>query len=429
MTRHPASAPSGGRRQRGAAALVVTMLLFFAMVLVAVFANRSLVFEQRTSANQYRSTQAFEAAEAGLDWALAQLNSNAAIGADCMPSTAPGAVPFRSRYLHADVARATFTPVTWLNAGIPTALQPSCVRGAGAWSCSCPALGQPVLAPPIGTDPAPAFTLQFQPGSKPGSVRVVATGCTRLAAACAPGGTTTADATARVQIDLALLPALRTTPSATLTARGAVNADTATFGLHNADPATGIAVQAGTAIAAGQARLTAPAGSPPGTLLVGNDVALAGLTPDRFFASYFGLDKAAWRDQPTVTAVDCRTPCAAALQAAIAAAPGNALLWVEGDLTLAGPLTLGSVSAPVLIIVSGSARLDGAVVVNGLLYTGSLSWNNTGGPGALVRGALITEGSYQGNGAPDLFYDPQVLAALKGVSGTFARVSGSWRDF
>ena len=429
MAHHPTLACPRCGRQRGAAALVVTMLLFFAMVLVAVFANRSLVFEQRTSANQYRSTQAFEAAEAGLEWALAQLNGNAAIGDDCMPSTAPGATSFRARVLHADVARATFTPVTWLNNGLPMALQPSCVRGASGWSCSCPTQGQPVLAAPLGNEPAPAFTLQFQAGARPGSIRVVSTGCTRLAGACVPGATTTVDATARVQIDLALLPALRTPPAATLTARGAVNAGNAPIGLRNADPTTGIAVQAGGAITAAQARLTAPAGSPPSTLLLGNDTALAGLTPDRFFASYFGLDKATWRDLPVAIKVDCRAPCAAALQAAIAAAPGNAMVWVDGDLALTGPLTLGSDQAPVVIVVTGSAQFDGAVVVNGLLYAGSLSWDNTSGPGALLRGALITEAGYQGNGAPDLVYDTQVLAALKGTSGTFARVSGSWRDF
>ena len=44
------------------------MVLFFIMSLVAAYASRNLIFEQRTSANNYRSTQAFEAAEAGLEW-------------------------------------------------------------------------------------------------------------------------------------------------------------------------------------------------------------------------------------------------------------------------------------------------------------------------------------------------------------------------
>ena len=429
ITMTPQRAPSP-RRQRGAAALVVTMMLFFAMVLAAVFVNRNLVFEQRTSANQYRSTQAFEAAEAGLEWTLAQLNSNAPIGDDCLPATASqGVTSFRQRYLRAGAAGSPFTPVTWANAGTPTPLQPACVRGATGWSCSCPAQGLAVLAAPGGPDPAPAFVLQFVAGPKLGMVRVVSTGCTRLAGACAPAAGTASDAVARVQVDLGLLAALPAPPVAPLTARGAVNAGVAALGLHNADPATGIAAQAGGGISAAQARLTAPAGASLGASLAANDTALAGLSTDRFFASYFGLDKAGWRDQPAVTQVDCRSPCGAALQAAIAAAPGPAMVWVEGDLALAGSLALGSVQAPVLIVVNGAARLDGAVVVTGLLYAGNLSWTGTSGPGAMLRGAAITEGDYQGDAAPELVYDPQVLAALKRTSGSFARVSASWRDF
>ena len=427
MTPHRARSP---RSQHGAAALVVTMMLFFAMVLVAVFVNRNLVFEQRTSANQYRSTQAFEAAEAGLEWALAQLNGNVPIGDDCLPATAAsGATAFRGRYLTAGAASALFTPVTWANAGTPTPLQPACVRGATGWSCSCPAQGAAALMAPGGNDPAPAFVLQFLAGPRPGTVRVVSTGCTRLAGACAPAAGTSVDAVARVQVDLGLLAALPAPPVAPLTARGAVNSGAAALGLHNADPATGIAVQAGGNITAPQARLTAPAGAALGASLAGNDTALAGLSTDRFFASYFGLDKASWRDQPAVTPVDCRTPCGAALQAAIGAAPGPAMVWVEGDLALAGPLALGSAQAPALIVVNGAARLDGAVFITGLLYAGSLSWSGAGGPGAVLRGAAISEGDYQGDATADLVYDPQVLAALKRTSGSFARISASWRDF
>ena len=55
-----------GSRQRGAATLIVVMILFFVMTLVAAYTNRSLIFEQRTSANQYRSTQSLEIADAGM---------------------------------------------------------------------------------------------------------------------------------------------------------------------------------------------------------------------------------------------------------------------------------------------------------------------------------------------------------------------------
>src|SRR5690242_1966024 len=129
------SSPCPTRSQRGAAALVVTMLLLFAMVLVAVFANRQLMFEQRSAANQVRSTLAFEAAEAGLEWAVAQLNTNRRIDATCQPSADPAAASFRSRYLA--IARGTglITPTTWNQAGTAIALQAACVRAGDGWTC------------------------------------------------------------------------------------------------------------------------------------------------------------------------------------------------------------------------------------------------------------------------------------------------------
>ncbi|HRZ62470.1 MAG TPA: PilX N-terminal domain-containing pilus assembly protein, partial [Rubrivivax sp.] len=54
----PAAAFRPTAAARGAAALVVVMVLFFIMSLVAAYASRNLIFEQRTSANNYRSTQA-----------------------------------------------------------------------------------------------------------------------------------------------------------------------------------------------------------------------------------------------------------------------------------------------------------------------------------------------------------------------------------
>ncbi len=414
--------------QRGAAALIVTMLLFLAMVLVAGFVNRNLVFEQRSATNQYRSTQAFEAAEAGLEWALAQLNSNRRLGADCRPTTDPAATSFRTRYLSFTRATATFTPATWSRAGIATALQPACVRSGSDWACSCPAQGLPVLSPPSGTAPAAAFMLQFLPTDKPAIVRVAATGCTSLAGACLPGSPTSADATAVVEVALGLRAGLRTPPVAAITTRGAFSADAAPLGVHNPDPATAIAIHAGGSIAASQARLTLPAGAVQAGALVSNDTALAGMNTDRFFASYFGIDKAGWKNRPAVTTIDCSNDCSAALTAAIGAAADSALIWVDGDLTLAGPMTLGSADHPVVIIVSGAVQFDAAVALHGVVYGAAIRWSGPGG-GALVRGAVLSESSYQGTGAPEVFYDTAVLATLNGNSGGFARVSGSWRDF
>src|SRR6187551_945075 len=129
-TLRPISSPG---RQRGAAAFVVTALLVFAMLIVVAVANRNAIVETRASANQYRTTQSFEAAEAGLEWALARLNDDAPIGDDCLPSGDPAAPSFRERYLRDD--GNGFRGATWDNAGIATPLQAACVRGDAGWAC------------------------------------------------------------------------------------------------------------------------------------------------------------------------------------------------------------------------------------------------------------------------------------------------------
>ena len=58
-----------------------------------------------------------------------------------------------------------------------------------------------------------------------------------------------------------------------------------------------------------------------------------------------------------------------------------------------------------------------------------MRWDDTGADMAQVRGAVVSQGLVEGNGAPDLVYDSAVLAALKNNGGSFARVPGSWRDF
>ncbi len=416
--------------QRGVAALIVTMTLFFAMLLIAVFANRNLVFEQRGSANQYRATQAFEAAEAGLEWAQAQLNNVQRLGADCRASTDAAAATFRDRYLNTTPAGAGFSGRVWNNGGVDTALQPSCVRSATGWRCSCPVTGHPQLAAPAAGLAAPAFALEFLAGSKPGVVRVISRGCTSLGGACSPGSAGTTDAIARVEVALALLPGLASAPAAALTVRGDVNAPSAALGLHNGDVASGaVAVHAGASIDASAAHVSGAAGAPRYEALVGDDAALAALSPDQLFIATFGHDRQSWAAQPTVSTLTCEGNCASALQAAVASAGTNALIRVAGDLLLDGPVTIGSAPQPALVVVDGAVQLRGSVNLHGLLYATSVAWNLPAAAGAQVRGAVISETGYSGDGTPDLVYDATVLDHLRSRSGTFVRVSGSWRDF
>ena len=63
---------------------------------------------------------------------------------------------------------------------------------------------------------------------------------------------------------------------------------------------------------ASQARLSGPAGGIAPHTLAADDGALSALTSGRFFASYFGLDPAAWARQPGVLRFVCSGDCTAA---------------------------------------------------------------------------------------------------------------------
>ena len=414
--------------QRGSASLIVVMVLLFSMALVVAYANRSLLFEQRTSINQYRATQAFEAAEAGLEWAQALLNDPRAIDADCIAASTGDSL--RERWLGFDAARLRQVPITWNNAGQATGVHAACARTASGWSCRCPASGHPTIDPTIAAGASTAFIVHAEPVDQPGMVRVIASGCTGVAGACAPGGTAASEASSTVEAVFALVPGMASLPAAPLTAKGDIDAGSASIGLHNPDATThGIVAHAGGRLIAANARITTLPGASPLRAIVDHDPTLAGTPRDRLFTAHFGLDKASWRAQPAVRRLTCTGDCSAALAAAVAGLQGRPLVWIDGDLTLAGPLTLGTPADPVIVVSTGAATLGGAITIHGVVYAASIVWKDALPGSALVRGALISESDYSGNGAPDLFYDAAILRTLQHGSGSFVRLPGSWRDF
>jgi type II secretory pathway pseudopilin PulG len=416
--------------QRGVAALVVTLILCVTMVLAVAFAQRAIGVEERRSANDYRTAQAFEAAEAGLEWALARVNDPTRLDDDCRPSADPTARSWRERMLHVATSTSVVEATTWSDAGVATTLQSACVRDAAGWTCSCPSNARPALplAGPGAT--APAFAIELGAGPRPGLVRVRATGCIRSAAgrACTATAMVDNDASASHESMWSWVPALRTPPVAALTVRGDVVAGIAALGVHNPDRAGGgLALQAGGRVQADSLRLSAPNGSSLATAVVTGDTELAALTGDRFFARHFGMGRDAWSRQTSVARVACADDCAQAIAATVAA--GYRLVYVDGDLALAGPLQIGSNVAPVMLVAAGDVRVGADVAIRGVLRGASLTWNGAGAGPALVQGAALVEGDYRGDGTPDFVHDAALLALLRAREGSFVRINGSWKDF
>jgi Tfp pilus assembly protein PilX len=407
--------------QRGGTTLVVTLVLTLVLWLAVAAAHRGLLFEHKTSVNQYKSAQAFEAAEAGLEWAIAQLNSNAPIGTHCQASGNAGDTSFKQRYLGESDDDGAFTPR--IDAGSGTTLQAACVKGSSAWSCSCPASGTPSL-PEASSGHAVSFAIRFTAGDEPGVLQLSSRGCSGGNALCLASDST-ADARALMQVAVARIPGLDSEPAAALTVRGAMHATSALTIQHINAASGGMTVHSGGAIDAPNLQLVSAPGAPAAASTFDHDAALSALSAPGLFASLFRMDKSHWKSQPVVKRIDCRSACDRALSSAIE--NGGTLVWLDGGLQLDTALTLGSPQRPVLLVADGPVRLNAAAIVHGLVYSTSPDWTDTAG--ATVQGAVVIEGDMQGHGNTQIRHDAAVLKQLHRHSGTFARVPGSWRDF
>lgn len=426
------AAPRPAGRQRGVATLVVVMALFFVISLVAAYASRNLIFEQRTSANQYRSTQAFEAAEAGIEWALAMLNAGR-VDATCQPTADDTFDSFRARFLRLDAASGQFTPATWLNGATNEPLRAICVRTAAGWNCSCPRDSAPAIAAADGIGSFPAFSVRFQGVGRDGLVRAISVGCTSGNAAClAQEFGSAGDAAAVVSSVIGLARALPTIPAAPLTTRSDIAVAQADWWIVNTTAgSSGLAIQAGGTVDAPGARHEIVAGSmasrAAATMVVAEDEALAATPADKWFLSLFGVDRDTFKRQPATVRVVCEGDCGGRLQDAVANNPGRPL-WVSGDLVIGGDITLGSETEPVLIVAEGNITLGSpGIRIHGLVHTQAAVWT-TDGSGRVI-GAVTAEGRAVGATAPDLYYDIGALATLRNGMGSFIRVPGGWKDF
>lgn len=436
-------------RQHGAATLAVVMVLFFIISLVAAYTNRNIIFEQRTSANQFRSTQALEVAEAGLEWAVSMLNFER-IDGSCVRSTALTDNNFRSRYLAIDDASGKITPVPNTSGGD---LTPTCVWTGSGWSCSCPTTGATTPSASTGSAQAPAFKVRFKrvidsadaysgDPKQPSVMWVQVAGCTRLDSQCLSFDGLGSPSEGRVVVAslVALGGRAVTLPQAALTAQAGVNiTGSGSLSAYNTGPGTsGLAVHSGGTVAATTLVARGAPGSPSGSSLIQNDSALTlaavaaaasaneFTTQDRMFASIFNLRPDNFRTQQAAVELTCPPGgcTASTVNAALAQKPGRPL-WLSDKLTVDS--NIGSTALPALLVVNGNVEFTAAATVYGLVYTRTGNWV-TSGTGTFV-GAVVAEGSVTGTGITTIAYDADVLRRVRFNIGSFVRVPGSWRDF
>lgn len=421
MSRRETPARRAG--QRGAATLVVVMVLFFLVLLVAAYSARTLIFEQRTSANQYRSAQAYEAAQGGLEWTLAMLNSNQRIDGDCLPTQDPAFDTFRDRYLAVEVDNGRVRPAT---SGVGRFA--GCTRTQQGWRCKCPSAELPTLVSEPTSNAAFIVAMRpWLPSTPAEPLRIVSRACSSgNDLRCYSGGTTSADAASTQSVQVALVPVVRQPPTAALTVFGDASAPPSSVLLVNQDVGgSNLTLHAGGGIT-GTPTVVVPGGVPPEATVRSNDATMGGQL--RFFSRFMGVSQTTYRKMPGVSNLDCQAQsCASTLLAA--AASGSRMFYVAGDLTLPAGTTLGTPGKPVLLAVEGRLTLEGLTEINGLVYALGLGWVNAA-TASSIRGGLIVRDDCCAavTGSAQIVYDRDVLTRLQLSAGAYARVPGSWQD-
>jgi hypothetical protein len=383
----------------GGVTLLILMVLLLAMALLMGLAHKSLMFEQLSSAQQHRSQQAFDAAEAGLQWTLAQLNRAEPINAQCETTNAPGWGRFRDR----------------LTAGTLTA---HCVQNkTQGWDCQCPNPGQSINSTPAPNTAAPlSFDVMLQPDAQPHHLQIFSTGCFRGQVCQISGGSALPEATVQTKITVGHIPSLNLQPRAALTIHGEADLTQAVWKIEPPKSPTWAI------LAAGNVKTNSPQGSLKMIYLP-----LQKPSSSEMFKHLFHMDKAAFQNLPTVLKIPCQNGCDSALQNVVSS--GQAMLWLEGGLHIKQNLTLGSEQHPILLMVDGPIRFDAPVTIHGLVYSTSPDWHDSSLLGSTLHGAVVFEGDLMAHGRAHIHHNLAILERLHQQHGTYVKVAGSWRDF
>lgn len=424
--------------QRGVGTLAVAIVLLIASSIAVLYLNRAILFEQKAAADQLRSTTAFEAAEAGLEWATAMLSQPYDIGANCAADAA-ASTSFRRRYVQ--TAYATSSSVA-----ANTTTFPGCFMdpaNAGALTCSCPASGAAAVSP---SSAVPGFTVSFaNVAGDVESVEVTSVGCAALSGMpCTAANATSADATARVRVILKMKPLLRAAPPAALTC-GTTCGLSGSFNVANFDPLTnGITVNAGTSASGTSGAVGSLPGLPAANSVVAPDTSLSTLAAadptcsnSKLFSAYFGSTVPEFVASPATKTISCTSAsdCGSKVEAAYLAGwrsyyfPAATGLALNSSSFTAALPTLGTRADPVTIVTDGSVTINASMTIYGMIFSNNSTLGDLGTGSSTVHGALVTCAGFVSNGNGSIVYDREALRNMQLSTASMARVPGSWRDF
>lgn len=409
--------------QGGAATLVVTIVVLLVSTIMVTFANRSIIFDVRSSGNEARYKEAFSIAEAGLDYASQRFSAN-----------------FRSTYSNSNAA-ATLTSIL-ANSQVATATK---IDGSLAG-----------------------------PGEAGFTVSIVPSGLSfngvPIYTATATGMSADGTGTASIRQQFSMVNVLSgTVPDVPVIVGGAVG----TGGNFNVvanpnggnSPGVPISVWSNGSITAGSSSATChvqfysggqcsnPSGNSenitrgtnPATAITSYNSTYPDLLPNDsnfpsdLFKFLFGVNREDWSviKAQAQNYGQVGTSCADLIAAGVNAGVNYPVWWVAGDCDFNGG-TIGSLSKPAIVVVDDhQLRAVGNTQVNGIVYLFD-NPDTVGSPSSQLGGTMEIVGSFISDtggsamaGSYSVKYDPSIVGAFteNGSSYNFSRVPFSWRDF
>lgn len=391
------------RNQRGAGTLFVVLVMLLLSSLVIFFTTRNAINEQRLSANEIRSKQAYDAASAGLDIALSYFSQSGQTLTKLNPVTMANSA----------VYQVTFCSPSWY----ATHDLPTCPpKSTGTLDCDHhPDTGSesrtPIVVACGWSDDSEAVARHIQKASGTPSLAgdVTSPVVSRATTNLLTGGASIfnyfndltiwsgKDVPIQSNTGKSFIRNVATDPSATSSdyrttgnSPGCNNPPT-----HYTCSTDGISL---------------------GPDVIPQDSLLTSMSTDEFFANFMGKEPTTYRD---TVATDIITSA----QTGTLNGKTDAVIWVDGDTSGLG--TIGTQTNPVILVINGDLDLSSNTVINGLVFvTGKVTANGT----PTIYGALISTGDVNATGNMKVIYDPKVLGKLT-LLGRSAYVPGSWRDW
>lgn len=351
----------------GAATLIITVILIVLSTLMIIFAASYGQMQQKMTANQNRESQAFHAAEAGVEFAINYLQTN--------ETTITGA-PSAGLINYSD---ANTTNVSLANGSKFSVVY---------------------------TNPS-AYNYNL--------IQITSTGANDDSSST------------RVVVQQVQLGSLLSQPGTTaLTTKGSV-AMTGNATITNTS--TNNAINSASTVVLGGSAATVISGG--GTGIQQNNTALANTSQSDFFATYFGTTNTAKIQNSVGHYYSNSSNTDYSSNLSGMSGTSIWIDQTAGTASISGNTTIGSSSNPVLIIVNGTLSLSGNVTIYGFVFVIGTAGITTLTGNTSIIGGMATSDNLSMAGNISLTFNNSVLSNLQNQSSMryFAKVPGTWRDF